>query len=435
MLDLFGAVAVWLKTLGLPVTNPPTAEVKVAQVQPQPLLSARWWLVPEPRGEASLNQYLQQLTQQGFDPDQQGIWLQSSTAFLSSHGGDRPLPAASITKAATSVVALQTWGHNHQFVTTIAATGPIQKGVLQGDLVVQGSGDPLFVWEEAFVLGQSLNRMGIQRVTGNLIISGKFAMNYETDPGVAGQFLREGLDSRLWSGEAAAQFDTLPGGSPQPRVAIDGGVKVSQSPPPATLLISHRSLPLFELLHYMNMYSNNMMAEMLAENLGGASLLAQKAARAAGVPPTEIQLINGSGLGHENRISPRAACGLFQAIQRLLEPQGLTIADVFPMAGVDRGTVEGRKMPKAAVVKTGTLWDVSALAGAIPTRDYGTVWFAIINRGDNLDGFRRDQDRLLQALIKDWGYASTLPAEFRHQPSQGRLGDPQRNQVVLKPSS
>ena len=44
-------------------------------------------------------------------------------------------------------------------------------------------------------------------------------------------------------------------------------------------------------------------------------------------------------------------------------------------------------MPTATVMKTGTLNDVSALAGVMPTRDRGLVWFAIINRGTNVSGF------------------------------------------------
>jgi len=40
--------------------------------------------------------------------------------------------------------------------------------VLQGDLIITGSGDPFLVWEEVIALGNSLNQLGIKRVTGNL---------------------------------------------------------------------------------------------------------------------------------------------------------------------------------------------------------------------------------------------------------------------------
>jgi serine-type D-Ala-D-Ala carboxypeptidase/endopeptidase (penicillin-binding protein 4) len=106
------------------------------------------------------------------------------------------------------------------------------------------------------------------------------------------------------------------------------------------------------------------------------------------------------------------------------------VADLFPVAGRDQGTVEDRKLPKGAVVKTGTLWNVSALAGVIPTREHGPVWFAIMNKGENLDGFRNQQDLLLLALAKAYGTPATLAPEFASHPITERLGDPRRNQIM-----
>ncbi|HAG82127.1 MAG TPA: D-alanyl-D-alanine carboxypeptidase, partial [Cyanobacteria bacterium UBA12227] len=60
----------------------------------------------------------------------------------------------------------------------------------------------------------------------------------------------------------------------------------------------------------------------------------------------EIQLINTSGLGVENRISPHAATAMLMAVERFLEPYQLNIADVFPLAGYDHhGTMRTRKLP------------------------------------------------------------------------------------------
>lgn len=417
-----GIISLWLEAAG--VSLPPALEESSSFLLLR--LEQR-----ESQGETLLQQYLEELSQRGFAEDGQGVWIQSERNLLGQSFGDQPLPAASLTKVATSLVALETWGPQHQFVTQIGATGPIRHGVLEGDLVIQGSGDPLFVWEEAFSLGNTLNQLGITQVTGNLVIVGYFAMNYETDPAIAGDLLREGLNAKLWNPGTAAQFATLPLGTPQPRVEILGQVQSTLVPPaPQTLLIHHRSLPLFELLKQMNIYSNNEMAEILATSLGGGLAVARRAAAAAQVPDREIQLINGSGLGHENRISPRAATGMFQAIQGQLQRYNLTIADLFPMMGRDQGTVELRQLPPSAVVKTGTLWDVSALAGVIPTVKYGPVWFAIINRGEDIEGFRNQQDQLLQSLTQQWGKPEVLLPELRFMPGRDRLGDLQRNQIL-----
>jgi len=420
MLQLFGAgvISLWLQAMEL---QPPAPQDWLAYAVPA--LSQTQLATP------TLEPYLQQLAQEGFAPTNQGIWIQAGETLLANHRGAQPLPAASLTKVATSLVALQTWGPNHQFLTEISATGPIRNGILQGDLVIQGGGDPLFVWEEAISLGNTLNQLGITRVSGDLIISGNFAMNYETEPLLAGTFLREGLNAGDWSPEVQALYWQMPSGTPRPQVVIAGAVRSMPTPPvPLIPLIRHRSLPLTQLIKQMNIYSNNAMAEMLAVQLGGASVIARQAAIAAQVPAAEIQLVNGSGLSPDNRMSPRAVCGLFQALQRLIQPQ-LSLADLFPVSGRDLGTLELREIPEQAVVKTGTLWNVSTLAGMLPNREYGPTWFAIMNYGEGIDRFRQQQDQLLQSLEKQWGPAPGRASQVPLAPR--RLGEPQRNEVLL----
>jgi D-alanyl-D-alanine carboxypeptidase/D-alanyl-D-alanine-endopeptidase (penicillin-binding protein 4) len=123
------------------------------------------------------------------------------------------------------------------------------------------------------------------------------------------------------------------------------------------------------------------------------------------MPIAEIKLINGSGLGQANQISPRATVAVLMALSDRAQLEGLTLADLFPSSTCNCGTIEGRSlMPKGAIVKTGTLSDVSALAGIVQTEKYGAVWFAIVNRGEgDIDIFHRSQDRLLQALVSRWG--------------------------------
>lgn len=58
-----------------------------------------------------------------------------------------------------------------------------------------------------------------------------------------------------------------------------------------------------------------------------------------------------------------------------------------------RGTIHRRHISAATVIKTGTLHDVSSLAGVMPTGDRSLVWFAILNRGTNPAGFRSEQDK------------------------------------------
>ncbi|MEQ9484592.1 D-alanyl-D-alanine carboxypeptidase [Coleofasciculus sp. F4-SAH-05] len=385
---------------------------------------------PDPNAEATINQYLQDLKNKGSLPDNQGIWIQSGLNVLAEHQGKIPRPAASLTKIATTLVTLSQWRPDHEFETQVGATGDIRDGVLEGDLVIKGGGDPLFVWEEAIGLGNSLNRLGIRRVNGNLVIVGKFHLNYEENPTRSGELLRIGLNGKTWSRSVIRHHGRMSPGTPKPELVISGQVKTVKIPPDNTrILLRHQSLPLAEILREMNIYSNNGMAQILADAVGGAEVVAKEAATLANVPEAEIQLINGSGLGTENQISPRAATAMLIALEKLLTPHNLGVIDVFPLAGRDKnGTIYARNLPEGTAMKTGTLRQVSALAGVMPTRERDRVWFAIINGGNNIWEFRQQQDQLLDKLTQNWGNQPSLNPKTAL--SRSKLGDPKRNKVV-----
>lgn len=368
---------------------------------------------PDPNTTKIVQQYLAKLAAQGYPQSAQGIWIQTGNQLLANHQGTTPLSAASLTKVATSLAALQTYGVEHRFQTMIGTNGTIENGIVKGDLIVQGGDDPFFVWEEAITLGNALSQQGIKQVTGDLIITGRFFMNFETDLGKAGTLLKQGLNAKTWSNEAIAQYETLPAGTPKPQIAIAGSVKVSANPPNFTTIARHQSLPLPELLKKMNRFSNNAMAEIVASSIGGAKVVSLKAAQTAGVPQNEVILVNGSGLAVENRISPRAVCSMFLAIEQLLKPSKMTIGDIFAIVGTDEGILDGRKLPTGLVTKSGSLNEVSALAGVLPTSKNGLVWFVIMNGGGaNLEGFRSGQEALLNSFANQWGRVSTAPVEL-----------------------
>lgn len=439
MLELIGSglFSLWLEIAGLQVKPLDALEALAWQSSPGLVLAPD----PNPAGTTTVQQYFKDLVTAklvaGNMMQSQGIWIQSGPILMANHEGTIPIPAASLTKIATSLVSLTTLGADHKFQTLVSATGPIKNGVLEGNLVITGGGDPLFVIQEAVTLGNMLNQMGIKQVKGNLIITGNFAMNFQRNPTLAGQFLKQTLNSATWSRDIKLYYSTMPKGTPKPQLTITGKVELAtQTVPESNLLIRHYSLPLKQLINEMNVFSNNEMAEMLAEAVGGATVVQSKAAKLARVPESEIQLINGSGLGVENRISPRAVCAMLMILQREAVANNMTLADLFPTSGFDhRGTVHARHLPNATVMKTGTLRDVSALAGVVPTRDRGLVWFAIINRGPFVGAFRAEQDKLLQNLVKQLQVPESVPlaiAPHAENKALPQFGDAQRNEVVYK---
>jgi D-alanyl-D-alanine carboxypeptidase/D-alanyl-D-alanine-endopeptidase (penicillin-binding protein 4) len=387
----------------------------------------------DPVAKQAIAVMLNELKQSGLTNPDQGVWIQSHDGEIASGRlSSQPLPSASLTKIVTTLASLQTWGSNYRFVTNISTTGNLVGDVLKGDLIIEGGGDPFFVWEEAITLGNKLNQLGIKRVQGNLIITGRFAMNFESNPQEAAKFVRLAFDSNRWEGEVAEQYATMPAGTPKPQLVILGNVQIVPNLAIANistskLLIRHASLPLWQILKRMNTFSNNEMAEMLAAQLGGGRQVAMIAATATDMPLSEIRLINGSGLGQANQISPRAIVAILMAVHNRAQVEGLTLADLFPISECNCGTIEGRKMPRGAIVKTGTLSDVSALAGVVPTQQHGVIWFAILNRGDgDIDAFHRSQDHVLQTLVAKWGLPKSPTPSFAETPWR----DSDRNEIV-----
>lgn len=404
-----------------------------------PTLAVEWrtpWIAglnPDPGIDQILAQYLAGLERQGWSIPDQGIWIQAGDSAIAQHQGNVPMPAASLTKLATTLAALKSWPLDHRFDTLVGMQGQLENGVLVGDLVVQGGGDPLFVWEEGIVLANHLQSLGIQRVTGNLVIVDAFTMNFSEDPNVSANQLKQVMHTDTWNNAIRAAHGNLEANTAQPTLAIEGTVRrvpAAALTTDITWLVRHQSLPLVAILKAMNIYSNNAMSEQVAALVGGARVVTETASVMADLPPGELSLINGSGLGVDNKMSARAAVAMTVALQREMERQGYSVADVLPVSGEDVGTLIDRRLPAAAAVKTGTLAEVSALAGMVPTADQGSVWFAIINRGWAIPDLRVQQDQLVQAIQAHWGTATvpaTMATQVRMQTDPYRYGDPRRN--------
>lgn len=99
----------------------------------------------------------------------------STHRTLASIDADRLLTPASTMKVATLAVAAEQLGWDARVETTLHAAGRIEHGVLQGDLVVVGAGDPtLDDWDGAATAqftawASALRAAGISRVEGRVI--------------------------------------------------------------------------------------------------------------------------------------------------------------------------------------------------------------------------------------------------------------------------
>lgn len=92
--------------------------------------------------------------------------------ILESFQPDTPLPPASVAKAITAAYALEHLGPKHRFQTRVIATGPIQNGILQGDLIFAGGGDPTLDTDDLASIAADLKALGLREVRGDFLVWG-----------------------------------------------------------------------------------------------------------------------------------------------------------------------------------------------------------------------------------------------------------------------
>ena len=93
---------------------------------------------------------------------------------LADYEPDRLVNPASNAKLFTAAAALDVLKPEHRFKTEYYVQGQLKDGVLQGNLVVKGFGDPTVVTERLQRVANELYLFGIERITGGVIVDDSF---------------------------------------------------------------------------------------------------------------------------------------------------------------------------------------------------------------------------------------------------------------------
>lgn len=89
--------------------------------------------------------------------------------FLEQREPDLTLPPASVAKAVTSLFALEKLGAGYRFATRVLATGPVSGGIVQGDIVLAGGGDPTLQTDQLGDLVARLAKAGLKGASGRFL--------------------------------------------------------------------------------------------------------------------------------------------------------------------------------------------------------------------------------------------------------------------------
>lgn len=186
--------------------------------------------------------------------------------------------------------------------------------------------------------------------------------------------------------------------------------------------------PLIDVIKLMLCYSSNSIAASLGEMIGGPRALRELLIANERIEASQLVVASTSGLGI-NRITPRAMMTVLRALEDELAKHDLSVLDVFPVAGVDEGTLLKRYEKSIArgsvAAKTGTLIQTdhgaSALAGKLRTREGGEIYFVIFHQTGHVPSMRAKQDTIVASVQTRFGGPLTFdylprPLLFASQP-------------------
>lgn len=96
---------------------------------------------------------------------------------------DTAVNPASLTKLLTTYAALELLGPAWTWSTPVWLDGPVRDGVLEGNLVIKGSGDPKLVPERLWLMLRRVQQLGVREIRGDIVLDRSAFVLPEQNPG------------------------------------------------------------------------------------------------------------------------------------------------------------------------------------------------------------------------------------------------------------
>lgn len=379
-------------------------------------------------------------------------------------GGTQPLIPASTAKLVTAAAVLTAFGPDHTFATTVnAVAAPAADGVIAGDLVLRGGGDPTLT-STAFAelaidperpqtpidgLADQLVAAGVTVVQGAVLGDPGFLQGGPLAAGWPPRYLEEldatpisglSIDGGLTFVEEDGRLVARAATDPSTEAAaaltaalISRGVTVGAppasalgvAPPPAVELARLSSPSVLRLLESVVQDSDNHIADTLFRAVGrrvegvgsftDGGEMAQRVLVDLQLDWSTTSLQDGSGLSRDTAIPPALLTALNYRMTN--SAVGEAWQELMAVAGVS-GTLESRLTDTIAELrlrgKTGSLSDVRALSGAVVGPDGRPLYVTVTSNeldGPQLPNARRLQDLVVLALAAELYGCTELPPE------------------------
>jgi D-alanyl-D-alanine carboxypeptidase/D-alanyl-D-alanine-endopeptidase (penicillin-binding protein 4) len=320
---------------------------------------------------------------------------------------NQALTPASTTKALTTYALMKVWKPNYTVPTEI--WGDLDNGVVKGDLVFKGAGDPLLVDEQIWNIAEQMKKLGVTKVTGRIVADQSFFdgqlygngwqdTTRDTWPTLAAlsvDFNRANEGAPYTTDPTAFAQDTITRILAGDGIAIDGGKGKAAAP---RLLLTHDSPPLRELIGDINKFSNNFMIETLVKRYGdgnsarGLQKILDFYKVNFGFGPDQLSLTDACGLSKQNRIAARTLAAVLRTAYFDFESGPEYTASLKVLGGEPfKLRHKDANLAWRVRVKSGYLADARSLAGFIQMPDGRLRVFTIILNGDSKEDDIWDQ--------------------------------------------
>lgn len=363
------------------------------------------------------------------DPDKCSVFIMdlADGRVIGEHNSKKPLVPASINKVVTIASLLEKSGIGYRYETKVYAGGRISNGVLDGNLIVVGGGDPSLGAnvepKGTDIMGEivaALRENGIDTIAGNIEIEDRFFSGPATPPSWQSGDLRQtygtGCHSlnycRNASGSAAVADPAKVFIARLHKALTDGGIRVGGKAyyPSAKhkMLLNHKSPPIDEIMRSCMMRSDNLYAEAFIRTLG--RLNGKEGSTEAGaaseidfwrrkrLPVGDITVVDGSGLSRSNRMTAD-----FMARVLKYMADNVDFASFFPLAGQEgtlRNFLKGTSLDSYMALKTGSMNGIQCYAGYLLDDNYAPTHVVVVMvngfRGSRADVKKGVADMLLE---------------------------------------
>lgn len=352
----------------------------------------------------------------------------SDGEVIASHNTGSPLVPASIMKSVTTAALLGESGIDYRYHTPVFIDGPVDMGIVRGNLIVEGACDPSLNSENepgssdiVREITEALRVAGINKIEGEIIVDdSEFEGPSRPDSWMAADFPQSyGTGSHGFNfednstGKKSVErpdrifINRLKGALRNAGISVDskdlGEGKRKQ-------IMQHVSHPIDEIMRSCMMRSDNLFAESMLRTYGkleggdgstkDAASREYKMWQKKKMPLDGVILIDGSGLSRSNRVTADFMGAVLSEMSG--DPN---YASFFPLAGQE-GTLKRflaeTPLDSYIAMKTGSMKGIQCYAGYKLDEDYAPTHVVVIIMNDitgSRDKAKKAAERMLLEIF------------------------------------